>query len=104
MSENKMHYDQKYSALWEKDKNYAGDGNQSAWTLERVKAQDQKDQEQACTCPTLVDTRIRDLFTSLKGLNKTYEVCKLSNETDNVAPDLATLRRRDLERRPRVMA
>ncbi|KAJ8940167.1 hypothetical protein NQ318_019376 [Aromia moschata] len=27
------------------------------------------------------------------------KVCKLSNETGNVAPDLATLRRRDLERR-----
>ncbi|KAJ8943000.1 hypothetical protein NQ318_008318 [Aromia moschata] len=26
-------------------------------------------------------------------------VCKLSNETGNVAPDLATLRRRDLEGR-----
>ncbi|KAJ8941782.1 hypothetical protein NQ318_006818 [Aromia moschata] len=26
-----------------------------------------------------------------------YEVCKLSNETGNVAPDLATLRRRELE-------
>ncbi|KAJ8958438.1 hypothetical protein NQ318_002224 [Aromia moschata] len=29
----------------------------------------------------------------------TYEVCKLSNETGNVSPDLATLRRRDLEGR-----
>ncbi|KAJ8935326.1 hypothetical protein NQ318_004488 [Aromia moschata] len=28
-----------------------------------------------------------------------YEVCKLSNETVNIAPDLATLRRRDLEGR-----
>ncbi|KAJ8951222.1 hypothetical protein NQ318_010249 [Aromia moschata] len=28
-----------------------------------------------------------------------YEVCKLSNETGNVAPDLATLRRQDLEGR-----
>ncbi|KAJ8935523.1 hypothetical protein NQ318_005630 [Aromia moschata] len=28
-----------------------------------------------------------------------YEVCKLSNETGNVAPDLGTLRRRDLEGR-----
>ncbi|KAJ8958461.1 hypothetical protein NQ318_002250 [Aromia moschata] len=26
-----------------------------------------------------------------------YEACKLSNENGNVAPDLATLRRRDLE-------
>ncbi|KAJ8963195.1 hypothetical protein NQ318_018661 [Aromia moschata] len=26
-----------------------------------------------------------------------YEVCKLSNETGSIAPDLATLRRRDLE-------
>ncbi|KAJ8953333.1 hypothetical protein NQ318_012128 [Aromia moschata] len=31
--------------------------------------------------------------------NKIYEVCKLSNKADNVAPDLATLRRRDLEGR-----
>ncbi|KAJ8950832.1 hypothetical protein NQ318_012696 [Aromia moschata] len=30
---------------------------------------------------------------------KIYEVCKLSNETGNVAPELATLRRRDLEKR-----
>ncbi|KAJ8948901.1 hypothetical protein NQ318_020486 [Aromia moschata] len=30
-----------------------------------------------------------------------YEGCKLCNETGNVAPDLATLRRRDLERRLR---
>ncbi|KAJ8949351.1 hypothetical protein NQ318_012014 [Aromia moschata] len=29
----------------------------------------------------------------------TYEVCILSNETGNVAPDLATLRRRDMEGR-----
>ncbi|KAJ8936284.1 hypothetical protein NQ318_004739 [Aromia moschata] len=29
-------------------------------------------------------------------LTEIYEVCKLSNETGNVAPDLATLRRRDL--------
>ncbi|KAJ8932713.1 hypothetical protein NQ318_016611 [Aromia moschata] len=28
-----------------------------------------------------------------------YEVCKLSNESGNVAPDPATLRRRDLEER-----
>ncbi|KAJ8962581.1 hypothetical protein NQ318_000974 [Aromia moschata] len=28
-----------------------------------------------------------------------YEVCKLSNETGNVAPDLATLRTRDLDGR-----
>ncbi|KAJ8956061.1 hypothetical protein NQ318_016511 [Aromia moschata] len=32
-------------------------------------------------------------------LTPIYEVCKLSNETGNVAPDLATLRRRDLEGR-----
>ncbi|KAJ8944825.1 hypothetical protein NQ318_013162 [Aromia moschata] len=30
-----------------------------------------------------------------------YEVCKLSNETGNVAPDLAALRRRDFEERSR---
>ncbi|KAJ8948360.1 hypothetical protein NQ318_019345 [Aromia moschata] len=33
---------------------------------------------------------------------KGYEVCKLSNETGNVAPDLATLRRLDLEGRHRL--
>ncbi|KAJ8948173.1 hypothetical protein NQ318_010446 [Aromia moschata] len=32
-----------------------------------------------------------------------YEVCKLSNETDNVAPELATLRRRDLEGRLKLL-
>ncbi|KAJ8960187.1 hypothetical protein NQ318_003911 [Aromia moschata] len=32
-----------------------------------------------------------------------YEVCKLSNETGNVAPDLATLRKRDMEGRKKRM-
>ncbi|KAJ8950740.1 hypothetical protein NQ318_011233 [Aromia moschata] len=37
---------------------------------------------------------------SRNSLNRwKYEVCKLSNETSNVAPDLATLRRRNLEGR-----
>ncbi|KAJ8959673.1 hypothetical protein NQ318_021863 [Aromia moschata] len=31
------------------------------------------------------------------GAIRLYEVCKLNNETGNVAPDLATLRRRDLK-------
>ncbi|KAJ8943501.1 hypothetical protein NQ318_016281 [Aromia moschata] len=31
------------------------------------------------------------------------DVCRLSNETGNVAPDLATLRRRDLEGRNRIL-
>ncbi|KAJ8952894.1 hypothetical protein NQ318_006510 [Aromia moschata] len=41
--------------------------------------------------------------TSLLGHLLRYEVCKLSNETGNVAPHLATLRRRDLEGRGSVL-
>ncbi|KAJ8954946.1 hypothetical protein NQ318_000376, partial [Aromia moschata] len=36
-------------------------------------------------------------LSTILACTDTYEVCKLSNETGNVAPDLATLRRRDLE-------
>ncbi|KAJ8948030.1 hypothetical protein NQ318_003363, partial [Aromia moschata] len=34
-----------------------------------------------------------------QNIGDIYEVCKLSNETGNIAPDLATLWRRDLEGR-----
>ncbi|KAJ8937043.1 hypothetical protein NQ318_021113, partial [Aromia moschata] len=48
----------------------------------------------------LIRTRLaRLLYRNFRGCYVLYEVCKLSNATGNVAPDLATLRRRDLEGR-----
>ncbi|KAJ8950221.1 hypothetical protein NQ318_006195 [Aromia moschata] len=50
------------------------------------------------------ETLTHDFYDMKSGLSsehefmeQIYEVCKLSNETGNVAPDLATLRRRDLQ-------
>ncbi|KAJ8955032.1 hypothetical protein NQ318_000464 [Aromia moschata] len=51
----------------------------------------------------LIDKIFLYLFRITTALSPTYEVCKLSNETGNVAPGLAILRRRGLEGRNSVL-
>ncbi|KAJ8938114.1 hypothetical protein NQ318_005913 [Aromia moschata] len=48
-----------------------------------------------CTTTTIMKTA-KESTRTVRFLN----VCKLSNDPGNVAPDLAILLRRDLERRP----